>query len=76
MRSDHPEYAHRRRALSTAFFKSKFEMMSEVINDVTLQHISKTLEGLKVGEGRKVDLVKFFRDLQSAIIISIICGKG
>jgi hypothetical protein len=76
MSTNDPEYPIRRKALSTAFFKSKLEMMSTVIKEVTLHHISKTFEGMQVGESKKLDAVKFFRDLQSAIIISITCGKG
>ena len=71
-----PEYAPRRKALSMAFFKSKLEMMSTIIKDVTLHHIGKVFESLKVGESKVIDMVQFARDLQSSIIISIICGRG
>jgi hypothetical protein len=36
MKTDDPDYPVRRKALSTAFFKSKLEMMSTVIKEVTL----------------------------------------
>jgi cytochrome P450 len=75
MSSDDPNYPARRKVLSTAFLKSKFEMISTVIKEVTLQHIGLTLAGLGVGESKTLDMVKFTRDLQSCIIISILCGK-
>jgi len=63
MRTEDAAYPTRRKALSNAFFKSKLEMMSTVIKEVTLQHIALTLNGLKIGESKVVDMVKFTRDL-------------
>jgi hypothetical protein len=57
------EYAPRRKALSTAFFKSKIEIMSLIIKEVTLQHIKETIGGLKVGDVKTLDLVVFTRGL-------------
>ena len=65
MSTDDPNYSVRRKSLSVAFLKSKFEMMSTIIKEVTVQHIASSLAGLRVGESKTLDMVKFARDLQS-----------
>lgn len=57
MSSNDPEYPGRRKALSTAFFKSKLEMMSTIVKEVTLQHIGKTFAGMKIGDSKVLDMV-------------------
>ena len=76
MKTEDEKYPGRRKTLSQAFFKSKLEMMSTIIKEVTLQHIRLTFADMKIGDSKVLDMVKFARDLQSSIIISIICGKG
>ena len=61
IQTDHEEYAHRRKSVSSAFFKSKVESMSKVIKAVTLDNIKKLTDGHKVGDSKVIDLQLFIR---------------
>ena len=59
--SEHEEYPLRRKSVSSAFFKSKVDSMSKVIKEITLEHIARLTDALKVGESKVVDLQLFIR---------------
>jgi cytochrome P450 len=71
--TEHAQYTEKRKALGSAFFKSKLEGMTQIIKQVTLMEI-KSLQKQQ-GLDRK-QLGELTMDLQSRIIISISVGTA
>ena len=73
METEHPLYAKKRKALSSAFFKNRVQKMVNMVKETTLQQF--TLLQAK-GEKVTVNLAHYTQVIQSHIIMNISCGRG
>ena len=68
--SEDPEYIPQRKAVSSAFFKSKLIALTSIIKNVSLNYI----KNMQEEKAEQIDVVKFSRYMQSQIFESVALG--